>query len=79
MRSAPSPWRLGPDAAALQRALVVGIAAAAAEAGLDAAAGWGQARRAASGTARCTVGHWDVLATPGAPSAQSKITSVPRP
>lgn len=78
VESAPSPWRLGPAEAALQRALVAGVAAAAGEAKFS-AGGWGQARRAASGAAVCSVGHWDVLAVPGAPSAQSKITSEPRP
>ncbi len=79
VRMAPSPWRLGLEEAALQRELVDGIARAAGEAGLLGAVAWGQARRAASEGAVCSVGHWDVLATPGAPSAQSKITSVPRP
>lgn len=67
--SAPSPWLLGPAEAALQEALLAGIAEAAE------AEDWGRARRAALRNARCVVGHWDVLATPGAPSAQSKITS----
>ncbi len=71
--TAPSPWRLGPTDAALQAALTDGIAAAAA------APDWGQARSAASGVSRCSVGHCDMLAIPGAPSAQSKITSRSRP
>jgi hypothetical protein len=75
VRTAPSPWRLGPEAA-LGRDLVAGVAAAALEAGLTGAAGWGQARRAASGA--CTVGHCDLLALP-ASSAQSKTTSEARP
>jgi SAM-dependent methyltransferase len=79
VRMAPSPWRLGRGEAALHRELVDGIARAAAEAGLMGVTAWGQARRAASETAVCSVGHWDVLAIPGAPSAQSKITSVSRP
>jgi SAM-dependent methyltransferase len=79
VRRAASPWRLGPAEAALQRALVEGIAAAAAEAGLAAAADWGQARRAASGASSCTVGHGDLLALPPGASAQSKITSAPSP
>jgi SAM-dependent methyltransferase len=62
---APSPWRLGPDQAELQDALNDGIAAVAE------APAWGQARRAASASAWVTVGHWDLLATPGAPRAQS--------
>lgn len=73
VRIAASPWRLGPADAALARALAAGVAAAAG------AAEWGQARAAASGAASCTIGHLDVLALPGAPSAQSKITSVSRP
>ncbi len=77
--SAPSPWRLGPAQAALQAELVQGIAQATAEAGCEAAAAWGQARRAASGAARCTVGHVDVLALPAGASAQSKTTSESSP
>jgi SAM-dependent methyltransferase len=72
VRLAPSPWRLGPGG--LHDALVDGIAAAASERGLDTAA-WAQARQTASG---CTIGHWDLLALPGA-SAQSKTTSEWRP
>jgi hypothetical protein len=76
VRTAPSPWRLGPAEAALQAALVEGIAAAAAETGLATAA-WRQARLAASGSGRATVGHVDLLALPS--SAQSKITSESSP
>jgi hypothetical protein len=79
VRSAQSPWRLGPAQAALHGELVHGIAEAAAEAGCEAAAAWGQARRAASGAARCTVGHVDVLALPAGASAQSKTTSESSP
>lgn len=78
VRTAPSPWRLGPPEAALQRELVAGVAAAAAETGLAAAPAWAQARRAASASTGCEVGHWDMLALPG-PSAQSKTTSVSSP
>jgi hypothetical protein len=77
VRHAPSPWRLGPGDAPLRAELVAGIAAAAAEAGCVTAGAWGQARRAASGTGSCVVGHADVLALP--PSAQSNTTSVPSP
>ena len=76
---AASPWRLGPRDAALQAALVDGAAAAATETGLRGAAEWGQARRAASGTSACIVGHADLLALPPAARAQSNITSEPRP
>ncbi len=79
VRTASSPWRLGPAEAPLQRALVAGIAAAAAETGLAAASAWGQARRAASASAGCSVGHVDLLALPAGASAQSKTTSESRP
>jgi SAM-dependent methyltransferase len=79
VRQRPSPWRLGPGEAALQEALVAGIAAAAGETGLAAAEAWGQARRAASGVSSCTVGHADLLALPPGARAQSNITSAPRP
>lgn len=75
--TAASPWRLGPGEAGLQGALIDGIAAALAETGSDAGA-WARARRAAIGTGSAVVGHVDMLALP-ASSAQSKITSVPRP
>lgn len=61
---ASSPWRLGPDQADLQRQLVAGIAAAAAEAGCAGAADWAQARAAACGYTACSVGHVDLLALP---------------
>jgi len=76
VRTAPSPWRLGPAEAPLQAALIDGIAAAAAETGLAAGA-WRQARLAASAAARCTVGHVDLLALRS--SAQSKTTSESSP
>jgi hypothetical protein len=71
VRTAPSPWRLGNAEAALQAALVEGIAEAAA-----APASWRQARLAASAASRCTVGHVDLLAVP---RAQSKMTSESSP
>jgi SAM-dependent methyltransferase len=79
VRTAYSPWRLGPGAAKLQAELVGGIAAAAAETGLADAIAWGQARRAASGSTSCTIGHADLLALPSVTSAQSNRTSVPSP
>jgi len=79
VRSAPSPWRLGPAEAGLQRTLVAGIARAAAETGLAGATAWGQAREAASSASGCVVGHVDLLATPPGVRAQSKITSESRP
>lgn len=69
--TASSPWRLGAGSAALQVELVDGIVAAA---GPECEA-WGQARRAASGSALCTVGHVDLLALPRGLSAQSNTTS----
>jgi len=77
--SAPSPWRLGPEDAALQAAFVAGVADAAARAGYSGAGAWAQARRAACAATACTVGHVDVLAWPTAASAQSKTTSESRP
>lgn len=77
--TADSPWRLGPEAHHLQGELIDGIAAAAAGAGFAGSADWAQARRAASGSASCTIGHLDVLALPQGISAQSKITSVSSP
>ena len=73
-----SPWRIGPDDAALARALVDGWEAAAveevgagADAGFDAAAvrAWATRRRAAidGGRFGLTVGHVDLLALPPAP------------
>lgn len=74
VRVAPSPWRLGPEQAALAVAFAEGVAAAASEAG-EPAAGWFQARRAAAASGlRCTVGHADLLALPP-PSTQSNTTS----
>ena len=67
VRTAPSAWRLGHPQAALQAALVEGIAEAVAP-----PRAWLQARLAASAVARCTVGHVDLLAVP---RAQSKTTS----
>lgn len=62
---ADSPWRLGPDQAALQRDLVAGIAQAATETGLEGAAAWGAARAAMADRAACVIGHTDLLALPG--------------
>lgn len=71
--SAPSDWwidgRDGPQAAALQRALVDGMAAAASEqdpASAAAMAAWRQRRHALAGTGSVRVGHLDLLALPPA-------------
>ncbi len=61
---AESPWRLGPDDAALQRELVAGIAAAAEEAGASNAADWGAMRSAEAPNTTCRIGHGDILALP---------------
>lgn len=63
---ADSPWRLGPDMAALHMALTDGIATAAAEIGTPDAAAWGARRHAMAGAAACTIGHLDILALPPA-------------
>lgn len=64
VRTADSPWQLGPGDAELQRQLVAGIAKAAAETGSIFAENWGHARLAACGSTNCTIGHVDVLALP---------------
>ena len=63
VRTQKSPWRLGPDQAALIAELADGWAGAARAAGLDAAVvgRWLAARRAAGG---CVIGHTDLFATP---------------
>jgi len=65
---APSPWHLGPREGDLQRALLEGIAAAAREAGCDAAGEWLAARVSAIPEARCRIGHVDLLALPRGPN-----------
>ncbi len=66
VRLADSPWRIGPDQAALGAALLEGIATAAAEAGVavDEAARWLAARRAMLGQGEMVIGHLDLLAVP---------------
>lgn len=66
VQTAPSPWQLGPEHAALQAELCKGIATAAGEAGFGGAADWGRARTDAAETTICTIGHLDVLALPPA-------------
>lgn len=63
VRTEKSPWRLGPDQAALIAELAAGWAGAARAAGLEAAVvdRWHAARRTASG---CVIGHTDLFATP---------------
>jgi trans-aconitate methyltransferase len=61
---ASSPWQLGPEDAALQRALIEGIAQAAAEAGEVSALSWGAKRIEAASHSSCTIGHVDILAIP---------------
>jgi len=70
VRTAASPWRLDAGHGELIAALAEAVAGAAG------AGAWGQARRAARA---CVIGHVDLLALPGAASAQSKTTSESRP
>lgn len=63
VHEAESPWRIGSDQAPLHRALIAGIAEAAAETGLTDAQDWGRARSQDPG-AVCTIGHRDMLALP---------------
>ncbi|SIT07608.1 Methyltransferase domain-containing protein [Roseivivax lentus] len=64
VQHASSPWQLGPASAALQAALVEGIAAAAAEAGAASAEAWGAMRVADAARSTCRIGHGDILAMP---------------
>lgn len=62
---APSPWRLDPSHAELQRQFVSGMAKAAAETGLLGEADvddWRLARLERVENSGCFVGHWDLLA-----------------
>ncbi|TNC07794.1 methyltransferase domain-containing protein [Methylobacterium terricola] len=85
VETAASPWRLGPDEAALVHELAEGTARAAAETGPVSkaeAAAWGACRQA-PGTA-AVIGHRDLLAVPagsaGATESRSEIeTSDPHP
>lgn len=68
LSQAPSPWRLGPDRAALQIATSDGYAQAARELGVctePESADWLAYRRAQAAAGSMTVGHWDVLGLPG--------------
>lgn len=67
VETASSPWRLGCEHVALQRALVEGIAAAAAEAGDEDALAWGARRQELAARTHCTIGHLDLLAMPDRP------------
>lgn len=57
-----SPWALGSAQTTLHGDLLDGIGAAAAEAGLDAAPGWAQARRGLLEQSEGVIGHTDLLA-----------------
>lgn len=65
VHEAQSPWQLGSDDAALHRALLEGIADAAAQSGAPDAGEWLSRKFAALERTRCVVGHVDVLALPG--------------
>jgi hypothetical protein len=61
---APSPWQIDQSEAAFMQALATGSAAAVSETGLlsrQEVEQWLAARVTAQ---HCTVGHWDILATP---------------
>ncbi|MCU0906534.1 MAG: class I SAM-dependent methyltransferase [Rhodobacteraceae bacterium] len=62
--TADSPWRMGPQDAPLQAALLDGIGAAAAEAGAGVAPAWIARRRAALSRTAMVVGHLDLFARP---------------
>lgn len=65
VRAAASPWRLGPEDAALTRALVEGMATAVTEDGgvdADLVADWLAFRLQGAETGRVTIGHVDVFA-----------------
>ena len=59
-----SPWVLGPSEAALQGALLTGIARAAAEMGEQEAEDWCGTRMASLEVGTCRIGHVDLLALP---------------
>jgi SAM-dependent methyltransferase len=59
---AQSPWILGAPHAKLHIELLQGIGEAAAEAGLDTAPAWTQARRATAAQSEGIIGHTDILA-----------------
>ncbi len=64
VQTAKSPWVLGPENAALQTALLIGIADAAQETNATDASQWCQARRAAVDQGQVVIGHTDILAIP---------------
>ncbi|MFU8779233.1 MAG: class I SAM-dependent methyltransferase, partial [Roseovarius sp.] len=64
VHTAPSPWRLGPEAAEMQRLLLAGIAGAAGDAGCAGAEGWRQRRARALAQGWAEIGHLDLLAVP---------------
>lgn len=70
LHQADSPWRLGPDQAALQDAFLGGVCDAAAEAGAAEARDWLARRRACIAQAACRIGHSDLLALPQGQTAQ---------
>ena len=62
---APSPWQIDQTEAAFIQALATGSAAAVRETGLLNEQDVAQWLAARIGAQHCTVGHWDILATPG--------------
>ncbi|MCB8836626.1 trans-aconitate 2-methyltransferase [Aurantimonas sp. VKM B-3413] len=67
VRSAESPWTLGPDDADLQAAFVEGMASAVSQTEMlepEDVETWLAARLASVSTGRCVIGHLDILALP---------------
>jgi SAM-dependent methyltransferase len=62
---APSPWQIDQTEAAFIQELATGSAAAVRETGLLNEQDVAQWLAARIGAQHCTVGHWDILATPG--------------
>ena len=66
VQSAQSPWTLGPEQAELRGALLIGIAAAAVEAGQPEAGNWLRERQSLLAQTQAVIGHTDILALPPA-------------
>jgi SAM-dependent methyltransferase len=61
---ADSPWKIGPDQAALHDELLIGIGKAGVETGESQAEEWTIARRAMVSQSHAVIGHTDILAIP---------------
>jgi SAM-dependent methyltransferase len=69
--TAESSWQLDGSMAPLQRELIGGIAAAAAQAGAADAPSWGRRRHATADRGTCHIGHGDLLALPANPPPEA--------